>query len=78
MSRTKQSEAHSLPRALISRSEFQSVTGLSRTTTDRLVASGAIRSLKVGRLRKFRPADVERFLRSVAKRGGIRIQQRRA
>ena len=45
-------------RALLTIEEFAAKTGYSRRTTERLIASGVLRSTKVGRLRRIVPADL--------------------
>jgi hypothetical protein len=50
-----------------SREAWTAVTGLPLTSCDELVATGQIRSLKVGRRRLFLHADVKLFLEKLAR-----------
>ena len=47
---------------LMSPEELRQFLGLGRTYTYQLLASGAIPSVRIGRLRKVRRADVEQFI----------------
>ena len=47
---------------LLSPDEVRQHLGLGRTYTYRLLATGAIPSVRIGRLRKVRRTDVERFI----------------
>jgi excisionase family DNA binding protein len=47
---------------LMSPAEVRQFLGLSRATTYRLLASGALPCVRIGRLRKVRRTDVERFI----------------
>ncbi len=47
---------------LMSPDEVRQYLGLSRTYTYRLLATGAIPCVRIGRLRKVRPMDLERFI----------------
>jgi excisionase family DNA binding protein len=47
---------------LMSPDEVRQYLGLGRTYTYRLLAVGAIPSVRIGRLRKVRRADLERFI----------------
>jgi excisionase family DNA binding protein len=42
--------------------EVRQLLGLGRTYTYRLLATGAIPSVRIGRLRKVRRTDVEQFI----------------
>jgi excisionase family DNA binding protein len=47
---------------LMSPAEVRQHLGLGRTYTYQLLATGAIPSVRIGRLRKVRRADVDRFI----------------
>jgi excisionase family DNA binding protein len=47
---------------LLSPEEVRQHLGLGRTYTYQLLATGAIPSVRIGRLRKVRPVDLERFI----------------
>jgi excisionase family DNA binding protein len=47
---------------LLSPQELSGVLGLGRTSTYALLTSGKIRSLRIGRLRRVRRVDVDRFI----------------
>jgi excisionase family DNA binding protein len=47
---------------LLSPAELSRRLGIGRTTTYALLRTGQIASIKVGRLRRVRPRDVEEFL----------------
>jgi excisionase family DNA binding protein len=47
---------------LMSPEEVRQHLGLGRTYTYRLLATGAIPSVRIGRLRKIRRTDVEQFI----------------
>ncbi len=47
---------------MLSSDELRSWLGLGRTKTAELLASGEIPSYKIGRLRRIKKADVERYL----------------
>jgi excisionase family DNA binding protein len=47
---------------LMSPEELAKFLGLGRTHTYRLLATGAIPSVRIGRLRKIRRTDVEQFI----------------
>jgi excisionase family DNA binding protein len=49
---------------LMSPDEVRQFLGLGRTYTYRLLATGAIPSVRIGRLRKVRRTDVEKFIDS--------------
>jgi excisionase family DNA binding protein len=51
-------------RHLLSPEEVREHLGLSRTYVYRLLASGALPSLRIGRVRRVRPTDLERFIES--------------
>lgn len=57
------------PPLSFSRTEWRAVTGIPRSTCDELVATGAIRSIKIGRRRIFLLRDVERWLQGLAATG---------
>ena len=48
-------------KVLLSRKEFSSLTGLSLRTTASLLASGDLRSIRVGRRRLIPHTELERF-----------------
>ncbi len=48
-------------KVLLSRKEFSSLTGLSLRTTASLLASGDLRSIRVGRRRLISRTELERF-----------------
>ena len=48
-------------KVLLSRNEFSSLTGLSLRTTASLLASGDLRSIRVGRRRLIPRTELERF-----------------
>ena len=54
---------------LLSADELAQELGVGRTTAYSLLWSGAIPSMKVGRLRKVRREDVERFIQTRMERG---------
>ncbi|MBK6516504.1 MAG: helix-turn-helix domain-containing protein [Polyangiaceae bacterium] len=56
------------PRALTIE-EFAAKTGYSRRTTERLIASGVLRSTKVGRLRRIVPVDLVALIEAGMDRG---------
>jgi excisionase family DNA binding protein len=58
-----------LPALAFTRNQWRVVTGLPVKTADYLVATGAIKSIKVGRRRLFRLADVEAWLARLARTG---------
>jgi excisionase family DNA binding protein len=68
----------SLSKVLLSRKEFSSLTGVSLRTTAQLIASGDVRSIRVGRRRVIPRAELERFrrrdhtTRARARKGGAR------
>jgi excisionase family DNA binding protein len=47
---------------LLSPKEVRQLLGLGRTYTYQLLASGAIPSVRIGRLRKVRRSDLEQFI----------------
>jgi excisionase family DNA binding protein len=47
---------------LMSPDEVRQLLGLGRTYTYRLLATGAIPSVRIGRLRKVRRSDLEQFI----------------
>ena len=47
---------------LLSPEELSGVLGLGRTSTYAILSSGAIPSVRIGRLRKVRRVDVEKFI----------------
>ena len=49
--------------------EVRQLLGLSRTYTYQLLWSGDLRSLRIGRLRKVRRSEVERFIRAREEEG---------
>jgi excisionase family DNA binding protein len=53
---------------LMSPDEVRQLLGLGRTYTYRLLATGAIPSVRIGRLRKIRRADVEQFIEAQLER----------
>jgi excisionase family DNA binding protein len=55
---------------LISPEELRQFLGLGRTYTYQLLASGAIPSVRIGRLRKVRRAEVEQFIDTRMESGG--------
>jgi excisionase family DNA binding protein len=54
---------------LLSADELAQELGVGRTTAYSLLWSGAIPSMKVGRLRKVRREDVEQFIQTLMERG---------
>ncbi len=54
---------------LLSADELAHELGVGRTTAYSLLWSGAIPSMKVGRLRKVRREDVEQFIQTRMERG---------
>jgi excisionase family DNA binding protein len=50
--------------------ELTKFLGLGRTYTYRLLAAGAIPSVRIGRLRKVRRTDAERFVEARLENGG--------
>lgn len=54
---------------LLSADELAQELGVGRTTAYSLLWSGAIPSMKVGRLRKVRREDVEQFIQTRMERG---------
>lgn len=50
-----------VPRALLSINEFMGAVGCSRTTTHRLVKSGRVRAVKIGRLVRIPVTEAERI-----------------
>jgi len=57
------------PALAFTRAQWRSVTGMPTKTCDYLVATGAIKSFKVGRRRMFRMADVAAWLEKIARSG---------
>ena len=55
---------------LMSPEELRQFLGLGRTYTYQLLTSGAIPSVRIGRLRKVRRADDERFIDTRMESGG--------
>jgi excisionase family DNA binding protein len=55
-------QTEELTEYLMSPEEVRQHLGLSRTYTYRLLASGAIPCVRIGRLKKVRPMDLERFI----------------
>ena len=55
-------QTEELTEYLMSPEEVRQHLGLSRTYTYRLLAAGAIPCVRIGRLRKVRPVDLERFI----------------
>ncbi len=55
-------QAEELTEYLISVEEVRQHLGLSRTYTYRLLATGAIPCVRIGRLRKVRRTDLEQFI----------------
>ena len=51
-------------RPLLRVGDFLRVVPVSRNTLDRLIETGQLATIKIGRRRFFRPEDVERFLKS--------------
>lgn len=58
---TPNTETHE-PEYLMSPDEVRQHLGLGRTYTYRLLATGAIPSVRIGRLRKVRRSDLEQFI----------------
>jgi excisionase family DNA binding protein len=54
---------------LLSPQELSGVLGLGRTSTYAILSSGAIPSVRIGRLRKVRRADVDKFIEDRLERG---------
>ena len=54
---------------LLSADDLAQELGVGRTTAYSLLWSGAIPSMKVGRLRKVRREDVEQFIQTLMERG---------
>jgi excisionase family DNA binding protein len=55
-------QTEELTEYLMSPDEVRQYLGLSRTYTYRLLATGAIPSVRIGRLRKVRRTDLEQFI----------------
>ena len=53
---------------LLSREDLAQAWGTSTRTIDRLVASGELSAVRIGRSVRFRPADIEPWLEQQAKR----------
>jgi excisionase family DNA binding protein len=49
--------------------EVRERLGISRTLVYRMLAAGTLPSVRVGRLRRVRPADLERYIESRLERG---------
>ena len=50
--------------------EVSAFLGLGRTYTYQLLTTGAIPSVRIGRLKKVRRTDVEKFVETHTERGG--------
>lgn len=50
------------PTALLRITDVAAILGVHRNTVHRLVSRGELRQIRVGRLARFRPVDVERYL----------------
>ena len=59
---------HELTEYLMSPDEVRRYLGLGRTNTYRLLATGVIPSVRIGRLRKVRRTDLEQFIEMNAER----------
>ena len=49
---------------LMTPEEVRERLGVSRTYVYRMLAAGTIRSVRVGRLRRVRPADLEQYIKA--------------
>jgi excisionase family DNA binding protein len=59
---TPNTQTDELTEYLMSPDEVRQYLGLGRTNTYRLLATGAIPSVRIGRLRKVRRTDLEQFI----------------
>jgi excisionase family DNA binding protein len=59
---TPSTETQELTEYLMSPNEVRQLLGFGRTYTYQLLATGAIPSVRIGRLRKVRRCDVEQFI----------------
>lgn len=57
------------PDALLDARQVARLLGCSTRTISTLTASGALPSVKLGRLRKYRPAAIEAYVRSLEQVG---------
>jgi excisionase family DNA binding protein len=63
-------QAEELTEYLMSPGELARFLGLGRTYTYRLLAEGEIPCVRIGRLRKVRRTDAEKFVEARVERGG--------
>jgi len=66
---TPSAQANELTEYLMSPKEVRKLLGLSRTYMYQLLATGAIPSVRIGRLRRVRRTDVDKFIEDRLERG---------